>query len=387
MPNLPILTLLAGLFIGLFAGQAVFFGDTVHLHINVPRSLQDKGFTLPVAEEVFAAEAARLIRGRSVIPPPTLRIHAQPTVLSAIAAPLSTDAAVAAVQTQFGIAHLDVVAAMTVGDGTPGDDESNSGGGSKALEMALIISQPDHPPAEIRLSQEDGNPVLLVRRAAAWTLERVAPYRVALADFLLGTEGDATGFMLARQVATRALLRPGQRDQASERALLTSLLGLISAADNDLDGALAAFRSAGQIPDMLDPVRAEVALNQAVVALALRQPGQAAAALAQARDIAARTDLPDLALNLRLAEGLLAWSGGDVAAAESMFREIAAQAPSNEAGHRYLGLVLSARGDRDGAAAALNAATAVHGAETPQQALVTALFWVDPVGGGLTRRF
>jgi tetratricopeptide (TPR) repeat protein len=392
MPELTTLAVLVGLLLSAIAGEALVYRDTLHLQINVPTALQEKGFNESVAEEVFSSEAARIIRGESIIPAPAMRIHSQPNLLSAIVEPLRLDNAVAALQSQFGVDRLGVVAAIMQGEGKPDRDEAPSpkpaGASAQSLQILLVVSQPYGDPVQARLAEEDGDPVTLVRRAAQWTMERVAPYRVALSHFRSGTEGSAEGFARARQTVARALARPWQPEQASERALLTSLRGLIDLADNDLAGARAAYRAAEAVPDVLPAVRAELALNRAVVALALKQPAQAAELLKQTEpEAATSSELPEVPVDRRLVEGLVAWGNGDLATAERIFRSITVQAPLNEAGHRYRGQVLAARGDHDGASKALEAAAAVHVADQPPQPLAVALFWVDPVAGGLTRRF
>ncbi len=401
MPELTTLFVLAGLFLSAIVGEAVLYRDTLRVQINVPPALQEKGFNEPIAEEVFSSEAARIIHGQSVIAAPAIRIHSEPNLLSAIVQPLGLDTAVAALQAQFGVDRLAVVAAIMpgaaktgegwTGEGRPDSDEATTprpaGSNAPPLQMVLVVSQPGSEAAQARLTQADGDPVKLVQRAAQWSMERVVPYRVALAHFLSGTEGDAEGFGLARQTVARALIRPWQPGQAAEHAMLYNVLGLVDTADNDLTGAVAAYRSIDAIPGVPAEVRAQVALNHAIVALALRRPAHAADLLVQATEPASRIDLPGFTSNRRLIEGLVAWGNGDLATAETIFRSVAAEAPLSEAGHHYLGEVLAARGDRDGAATALATARAVHSADPPRQALAVALFWVDPVAGGLTRRF
>ncbi len=392
MPDLTTLAVLVGLFLSAIAGEALIYRDTLSLQISVPAALQEKGFNEPLAEEVFSSEAARIIRGDSVIPAPTMRIHSQPNLLSAIVQPLSLDTAVAALQTQFGVDRLAVVAAIMPGEGKPDRDQGPppakpAGSDAQPLQIVLVVSQPEADPVQARLAQEDGDPVALVRHAAQWTMERVAPYHVALAHFLSGTEGSADGFMRTRQTIARALSRPWKSEQASQRALLYNILGLVDLADQDLAGARAAYRAIEAIPGVRPAVQVEVALNQAVVALADKQPARAAELLKQARETVTGVELPGFGINRRLVEGLVAWGSGDLAAAEVHFRSVTAEAPLNEAGHRYLGQVLAARGDRDGAARALDTALAVHSADPPRQALAVVLFWVDPVSGGLSRRF
>ena len=393
MPELTTLAILVGLFLSAIAGEAVIYRDTLSLQINVPAALQEKGFNEPVAEEVFSSEAARIIRGDSVIPAPTMRIHSQPNLLSAIVQPLSLDTAVAALQTQFGVDRLAVVAAIMPGRGKPDRDEgptpaSPAGSDAQPLQIVLVVSQPEADPVQARLAQEDGDPVALV------------PPR--------GAMDDGTGRPLSRRAVAfpqrhrrqcrrvRAdpadrRPRPGPpmeiRARPRERALLYNILGLVDPAENDLAGARAAYRAAGA-----DSRGAAGGAGgggaQPGRPRAGRQAAGAGGGVAEAGEgDRHRRRCPAFAINRRLVEGLVAWGSGDLAAAEAHFRSVAAQAPLNEAGHRYLGQVLAARGDRDGAASALDAALAVHSADPPQQALAVALFWVDPVDGGLTRRF
>lgn len=391
MPELGTIALLVGMFLAAIAGEAVFYRDTLHLQINVPNALQEQGLSEPVAEEVFSSEAARILRGQSVVPAPDIRIHSQPNLLSAVVQPLSLDSAVAALQTQFGVDRLGVIAAIMPGKGKPDPGDNlpvrPPGRDAQPLQLLLLVSQRYGDPAQVRLAQDDGDAVTLLRRGAQWAMERVAPYRVALSHFLSGTQGDPEGFPAARHSVARSLARPWHTEQASERAMLLDLHALLDAADDKLAEALATYRTIGEMPDLLAAVRADVALNHATLALALKQSGQAADLLKRGADMHAGTALPDFAINLQLLEGLIAWAESDLATAESRFRSVAAQAPMNEAGHRYLGQLLAARGDRDGSVRALDAAQAVHGANPPQEALALALFWVDPVAGGLTRRF
>ena len=377
MPDLTTLALLASLFLGAVVGQAALFGDTLRVRITVPPGVQETGFTETVAEALFSTEAARIIRGESIVPAPAVRIHSQPTVLSALVQPLRLQEVVPALQDQLGIDVLSVDAALLRG----GDPAKTP------LEMVVMITRPNGDPEQTRIPSKDNDPVHLVRDAAQWTMERISPYRVALANFLSGTEGDPDGFTRARQTATRALSEPWTLAHASERAMHYNILALVAAANNDLPSALAAYRSLAQIPQVMPAVRAEASLNEAIIALAMKDPDRAAALTAQARAGAASVDLVAFPADLELVEALVAWGQGDLAKAERGFRRVADEAPSNEAGHRYLGKLLAARGDAEGSAKALNQALAVHRSQPLQQEVAVQLFWVDPVAGGLTRRF
>lgn len=370
MPDLTTLALLAGLFLTVFAGQAAMYSDSLRVQINVPPSLTDRGFTEAVAEQVFSSEAAHIIRGDSIVPAPSLRINSQPSILSAILQPLSLGGVVPALQAQFGVNHLSVVAGImqTAPDAATPE--------ARKLDMVLVVGEPDHPPEQTRLTQDDGDPVALVRRAAQWTMERVAPYRVALGHFLSGTRGDAGAFARAADTAARALADdtqmlsgPGDASQAAERAMLYNIHGLVAAAQNDLPGAMSAYRAIAQIPQVPRAVQAETALNEAVIALALRQPGPADALQRRAWAHRTTVDLPGFDLDLDLVQGLIAWGQGELEGAERIFAAIAAAAPLSEAAQHYLGRVRAARGDAEGAAQALAAAQALHHAEPPQQEL------------------
>lgn len=388
MPELTTLALLAGFFMTLFAGQAVMYSNTFRVQIYVPGFLADKGLNETVAEKIFTSEAAQIIRGESIVPAPDMRIESERGLLAALLQPLALGAVVPALQSQFGIDNLSVVAGVLQVATRPATGEV------KPLEMVLVVTQAQHGSQQTRIIQDDGDPVALVQRSAAWTMEHVSPYRVALHHFLRFVGGDANGLAQARETVSRALatvLRPEtdpwDSGAAAEYAMLYSINGLIAAAGNDLPAALAAYHAIERIPQVPPAVRAEVALNKAVIWLALKQPGEAAALLQQARANQEHIHLPGFAIDLQLVEGLIAWGNGDLENAEHIFVTIAKAAPQREAAHRYAGQVRAARGNRDGAARALNAADMAHHAEPPQEELAVQLFWVDPVAGGLTRRF
>ena len=277
MPELTTLALLAGLFMAVFAGQAVMYSNTFRVQIYVPGFLADRGLNQAVAEKIFTSEAAQIIRGESIVPAPDMRIESEHGVLAALLQPLDLGEVVPALQSQFGIDNLSVVAGVLQTATRP------AAGDLKPLEMVLVVAQAQHGSQQTLITQDDGDPVALVRRSAAWTMEHVAPYRVALHHFLRFMGGDANGLAQARETVTRTLatpLRPvtdtWDSSAASEYAMLYNMNGLIAAAGNDLPAALAAYHAIDRISQVPPAVRAEVALNKAVISLALRQPGQAA---------------------------------------------------------------------------------------------------------------
>ncbi len=387
MFDLTTLTLLAGLFFAAIAGEAVLYSDTLYLRVNVPDSLQKKGFSELFAEETFTSEAARIVGGHSIIPAPDMRVHSRPTMATAIAQPLRLEHVVRLLQENFGIKTLSVTAAIIEREAKP--DDKPAAGKTPSLEMALIIfdAEQENGPEQVRITQENGDPVALVQHGAQWSMERIVPYRVTLAHFLAGVQGDASGFVAARETAMRALDRTLGQDDGSKRAMLYNVLANIAIIENNLPGAVQAYALADQIPGVVPQVRAEMGLNRALVAVALKQPGQAAAILQQAKLASPHLDLPGFDTNLRLIEGLVAWANGDLTTAEKIFRGVVADEPLNEAGHYYLGKILAVRGDNDGSAGELSFALATRSTEPPTQGLVIRLFWIDPVSGTTTKRF
>ena len=75
------IALFAGMLVSLIAGEAALYGDTLTLHINVAPKIVESGFDAATAEQIFIAESARIVRGESIIPAPTLRVSSRPTVI------------------------------------------------------------------------------------------------------------------------------------------------------------------------------------------------------------------------------------------------------------------------------------------------------------------
>ena len=69
-----------------------------------------------------------------------------------------------------------------------------------------------------------------------------------------------------------------------------------------------------------------------------------------------------------------------------MLRDSIADMPESETGHYYLAQLLEARGDTMGAAAERIIAANSHRLDNDFQSMPLALFWVDPVHGGMRRR-
>jgi hypothetical protein len=366
------LILLAGMAISLIAGEAALYGDTLTLHINVSPKVVQVGFDGPTAEQIFVAESARIVRGESIIPTPTLRVSSRPTVLSALAQPLQLNTVVGALQDQFGYDRLVVNAAVVSGT-------------DKALRMLIVVEQPRETPEQIQLTQEDGDAATLVRRGADVTMSRVSPYRVAQASYIRGLGNDAAALNDAKDTAQRYLARPWDPARASERAMLYNLLALVALLDNQIPEAETQLSLTDPIPGVLADARGVIALNRAFLAVAAKRPTDALAFFKAGEKLAAGITLPDFGARITLLGGLVAWSGGDTVQAEKSFRAAIADLPGDEAPHAYLALLLAAKGDEAGAAAERNAAAAAHPFHAEIPVFAQSIFWVDPVNGGIKR--
>jgi hypothetical protein len=388
MPDFTSLFIIASIVFGLLAGDAAIYGDTLRVQISVAQSLSNAGFNEASAESVFMAEAARIVRGVSIIPVPSLRVNSSPSVITALAKPLNLDTVVAAMQNQLGIDHLQVSAALL----TETDSNKTAPGGAVRpltpgkLDMIVIVVQPRQTPVQTVLEQTDGDVTALVKRGAGWAMEQVSPFRVVLAHFLAGVAGNNEELPLARSAAERFLHNPYDPARASERALTRNVLSLMALLDNKIDEAEEQLTIAEAFPDVLPQARAEIALNHSFLAVTQRRAEEAAKLLEYSRQQSEQVDLPGFSSQLDLQEGLIAWSAGDRTVAEEKFRQVIANEPNSETAQHYLGLLLAASGDAQGAAAAQKAERVSHRFDVREQDLAVVLFWTDPVHGGVTRR-
>jgi len=371
--------LLAGMAVSFIAGEAALYGDTLTLHINVATSAVQAGFDGAIAEQTFISESARIVQGKSIIPSPTLRVSSRPTIMSALATPLKLDTVVGALQDQFGYDRVVVNAAVLAGTGG-------------SLRMLMVVEQPNQTPEQIQVTQADGDAVALVRRGADATMARISPYRVAEADYIRGLDHDPDALKEAKQTATLYLGRPWEPARASERAMLYNLLAMMSLLDGQVPAAEDELKSVDPIPGVLPEVRGIVALNRAFVAVAERRPADALAFLqagqkltaTAGQTLAASISLPNFGARITLLAGLVAWSGGDVAQAEKLFRAAIVTQPGAEGPHTYLAQLLAANGDLAGAETERNAAAATHPFDLEIPVFAQSIVWVDPVKGGVT---
>ena len=380
--DLTTMLLFVGMMLSIVAGEAAVNGDTLTLHMNVAPKVQQTGFDAGMAEKIFLAESARIVRGASVIPAPTLRVSSRPTVISALATPLKLDRVVGALQDQFGYDRLVVSAAVV---STP----------ENALRMVIVVEQPRQVPDQIVLTQLDGDPATLVRRGAGATMERVSPYRVAQANYIRGLESDPSALKDASDTATHYLAHPWEPARASERAMLHNLVALLALIDGRIPLAEYMLRLVDPIPGVLPEARAVVAFNRAFLAVANKQPEEARALFATGEKLAEGIDLPEFAARITMLNGLVAWSAGDRAEAERLLRAAILAMPTDERSHTYLAMLLDAKAaepnlegpiaDRAGARTEQAAAVAAHPFVEELPFLAQSVFWVDPVKGGLKR--
>src|SRR5215470_9996157 len=306
--DLSTLAILAGLFFGSVIGDAVLFGDKLQVHITVPDKLVAAGFTQEAAEQLFLAEVARVGQVPSIVHTPEADVNSRPSVLEALVRPLKLTEVVSSLQYQLGYDSVMVHCALIEGAAGPG------------LQMVVVVSQPNEPPVNMKLSQPDGDAAALVERGSRLALEMVSPYRVALTDFWDGRHGDAAQLAHAKEVADGALNQPWDADRATERVMLRNLLALTALRTGDFATAAAQYKLSDTIPGAMPAAYGTVALNRAFVAVAERRPTDAVAQYKQGVQLSTDVRLPGYAADLTLLGGLVAWSAGDTAQAERLIR-------------------------------------------------------------------
>ena len=372
--DLSTLAILASLFFGAVVGDAVLFGDPLQVQITVPSKLTDSGFDEAAAERVFASEVARSGRAESIVKTPDVQMSSSTSVFAALAKPLHLEDVVVALQQQVGIGVVSVRGAVV---------DAPAGGG---LEIVIFITQPNEAPTQVRLTQADGDAVRLVERGARQVMEQISPYRVALTDFATGIRGDAAALASAETVANRALTRGWAPNRATQQVMLHNLLGVKAAFEGQLEAAEAQFALSDAIPQALPAAHGVVACNRAFLAVAQRQPALAVATFKAALELSATVELNGYQDRLALLGGLVAWSAGNLAAAEAWLRKASAGLPYDDAPHAYLASLLEAKGDLAGAAAERKIAADRADLDLGVPSLILSEFWVDPVHGGLKRR-
>jgi hypothetical protein len=379
--------LMAGALFAVIVGDAAWFADPLRVEISVPKKLADGGFTENAAKEVFVAQVGRIASVTSLVPMPRADMSSGPSVLAALAKPLELDEAVASLQEQVGrnVVRVDGVV-MTAAT-------------APRLDMVLIVNEPTEPPKQYRLSQDNGDPAALVMQGAGMALEDIAPYRVALTQFTQGLAGDDASFSLAKGTATRALSHAwdaslyypddaldGASLRSTQFAMLRNLLAVLALERGDAAEARQQLEMSQPIPHVWSGARSVIELNRAFLAVATKRPADAITYIDAGRKAAGAISQPGYASEIDTLAAVVAWADGDPAAADRLLRLSIAAAPHNEASHTYLGRLLAAKGDAQGAKAELATALAARHYDYQLRDLLQENFWVDPVTGDLTKR-
>jgi len=372
--DLTSLIIVAGLFLGLVVGDAALFGDPVQVQITIPSKISDTGFTEAAAEQVFAAQVADMGQTNSIVQTPSVQMSTRPTILAALAKPLSLDNVVVAIQSQAGVDVVTVHGAVMA-----------TAAGNQ-LDMTMVVSIPREVPVQIRLSQADGDATALVQHAAESAMEFVSPYRLALTHFARGLGADTAPLKRAKAITTRALARTWNVSRSSEQVMLHNLAAMIALLDNDDTEARAQFALADATPNAAPAAYGVVALNRCFLAVSARQTADAERYCAAGTAMTAGLQLRGWHARVKTLYALVAWSRGDLAQAEAGLREAIAEVPDDQAPHVYLAQLLDAEGLAEKAAAERATAGKLGRLEVDVPAQAQSLYWVDPVKGGLRRR-
>ncbi len=390
MPDISSLTLVVTLLFSLLVGQSAFNGDTMHVRISVSPDIAKSGLGEAVAENIFTATAADLTSGESLIAVPRMRVRTQPGLVTTMAKWFSLDGIVHATQTTLGIETMTVMAALMQG---PDADAAKANVGAGAAQVAnpvaktclnlvLVVTHPSYGIEQHRISQCDiQDPVTLLKQGAAWTMERVAPYRVVLSEVLKVARGKGGDLAHAKATAERVLARPGRLENASEQAMINNLQAMIALVEKDSVAADRWLTDALAVPELPPRIVQQLLLNQTMVATLRKQPAEARLLLAKAMEVRQEIELPDFAANFLIMQALTAWSAGDTAAAETLLRQAVQVSARNEAAHVYLSKLLALKGDTAGAAREADTANIVRRFDPTLQSLAVTLFWIDPVNG------
>ncbi len=372
--DLTSLVLFAALLLGIVVGDAAVSGGNLALSISVPQKVADTGFTSQTAEDVFTAEAARIGRTSSIVPPPIVETTTHPGLLGALVKPLNLGQVALALRDHLGLETTAVSISVVIDTPPP------------AMKLIANISLPDQEQVKLALNQPDGDLTTLIERSARAVLERAAPYRVALADLTAGVEGDKASLAIAKETAEAGIRRPYERALASQRVMLHNILAMLALLDGDRAEAERQFVISEPIPGASAAAHSTIAFNRAFLAIADRDPTKARAYFQDGLRASRTILLPKFRAHVDLIGGLVEWSAGNLDHAEATLRAVARQPPDDDEVHTYLGRLLIQRGRTQEGEAELRTAAAVRRYDNDIGPLAHTLFYVDPAKGGpLTR--
>ncbi len=371
--DLTTLITVGGLFLGLIVGDAALVGNSLYVSMSIPTQLENGGFSKATGEGIFVSEVNRYTSLGALIPTPSVTTSSSPGLPTALAKPLQLDGVVYAIQAQlrdYGV--VNVTASLTMDRQGPG------------LKMFTVVSNPPDPPVAISLTQPDGNPEPLIRSAARATMIAIAPFMVAKQDFQEGVDGDADGFERSRATIATGLAQPWDPriEGATETALLMNQLGILAIHDGNFPEAAKNFVASRKIPGANPAAYALVTLNQAFLAVARRQPAEAALRYKEGAKQVPWPGKVSVAARLKVLAGLVAWSGGSAAIAEQEFLAAIALVDNDPNPHWYLAELMESRGDMPGAETERIAAVVARRFDPKYPPLAQSSFLVDPINGG-----
>ena len=372
--DLTSLVVLAAIMLGLVVSDAAVSGGNLALTISVPQKIADTGFTTQTAEDVFTAEAARIGRTSSIVPPPVVETTAHPGLLGALVKPLNLEQIVLALRERIGMETTTVSISLVIDTPPP------------AMKLIANITLPDQVQVKLALDQPDGDITTLLERSARAVLERAAPYRVALADLTAGVEGDKASLVLAKHTAEAGIRRPYERALASQRVMLHNVLAMLALLDGDRVEADRQFAISEPIPGAAAAAHSTIAFNRAFLAIADRDPVKARAYFQEGQRASRTVVLPKFKAHVDLIGGLVEWSSGNLDIAEATLRNVVRQLPDDDEAHVYLGRLLIQRGKTQEGEAELRTAASVRRYDNDIGPLAHTLFYVDPTNGGALTR-
>jgi hypothetical protein len=367
------LATVAALFVSFVVGDAALYGNSLFVHLDVPTSVAERGFTEDAAELTFASEIGRFARAEPTVPTPSVQTSTTPSLPMVVAKPFQMADVVHALQANVRSDLVSVTGSIIAAPT-----------GSR-LTMAIIVTNPPDPPTEHVLIREDGDVRLLIKSAARVTMEKAAPYRVALTDMAAALDGNKAAFEHARNTALFGLTQapdpsvPGR----TELVMLHNLLAVLALRDGDQMEASGQFSHALAISGAAEAAYGTITLNRAFMAVIDRQPAPAMRLLQTGIEQTSSVNMPAFTASISELKGIVALSAGKPAEAEQDFRSALDIVPDEQVAHHYLAGILAARGDKEGAAAELAASLTKQRSEGYVPGLAHTIVLVDPIAGGV----
>lgn len=366
------LVILASLLFGAIVGDAVVFGKTMRVEFSLPKTVEAQGLTQDAAEEVFISEFTRLADIPFILRFPTVAHASKDSILSVVAKPLKIDPIVELLQDKFGADRVSMKL-LIVNSAEPGQLEVN----------AMISTPAGH--SKLVMKGSDKTPIAVVEAAAHLLAAQLLPYRVALSYYDKGLAGEQGRFRDASELARRALRAGYDKANATQRAMLFNVLGLIAVQENDLKAAEEFWADGMQVPLAAGTAKAIMAANRAVLAVARKDPKAARELYDTAMASKTHPYLDYFDLHLEMINAIVLWAEGRTAEAEAKFR-IAERNLVGDTALTYRARLLDHMNRRDEAKAVAERAAYMKTVRNQHPDLVGSVFWVDPVNGGLTRR-